>query len=94
MAYSQEYNPFVDPDVAEDLAKSLATRGNGMMIDNPWQVFENAVKYLHKVIDPRTLFMIIVLVLFLLDVAVRKFKWKWPHEIIRDKKAKKSNANV
>jgi hypothetical protein len=33
--------------------------------------------------------MIAVLVLFLLDVAVRKFKWKWIHEIVRDNKEKK-----
>ena len=33
--------------------------------------------------------MILALICFLLDVAVRKFKFKWPHEIIRDYKAKK-----
>ena len=27
--------------------------------------------------------MILALVLFLTDVAVRKFKFKWPHEIVR-----------
>ena len=31
----------------------------------------------------RYLFMILALVLFLTDVAVRKFKFKWPHEIVR-----------
>ena len=36
-----------------------------------------------KSFDPRYLFMILALVLFLTDVAVRKFKFKWPHEIVR-----------
>ena len=56
------------------------------MITDPLQVFENAVEYLHIVIDPRTAFAIALIVCFLLDVAVRKFKWKWPGEIIRDRK--------
>jgi hypothetical protein len=34
--------------------------------------------------------IITALALFLLDVAVRKFKFKWPHEIVRDIKAKKA----
>ena len=33
------------------------------------------------------------IVLFLLDVAVRKFKFKWIHEIVRDRKAKKALMN-
>ena len=38
-------------------------------------------------------FIISVIALFLLDIAVRKFKWKWPHEIIRDKKAQAEMSN-
>ena len=87
LPYSKEYNVFADTELAKALMKDLAKGGEGMEITDPWQVFENAVKYLHVVIDPKIVFMIIVLVLFLLDIAVRKFKWKWPHEIIRDKKA-------
>ena len=49
-------------------------------------VFDNAVKYLHIIIDPRIVFAIIIGVAFLLDIAARKFKWKWPHEIIRDRR--------
>ena len=72
---------------------SLAERGEGVVIenDNPWAVFENVAQYLHKVIDPRLTFFIISLVLFLVDIAVRKFKFKWPHEIIREYKMKKAD---
>ena len=86
LSYSQEYNAFTDPEVAKALAQQLAADGKGQIITDPWQVFENAVKYIHHVIDPRIVLIIIALVLFLLDVAVRKFKWKWLHELIHEKK--------
>ena len=88
LSYSQEYNLFYDEKVAEELIQTLAEDGNGMNLQDAWEVFENAVKYLHRHIDPMIPFMITVIAFFLLDIAVRKFKWKWPHEIIRDKKAK------
>ena len=86
LSYSQEYNAFTDPEVAKALSEQLAADGKGMIVTDPWQVFENAVKYIHHVIDPRIVLIIIALVLFLLDVAVRKFKWKWPHELLHEKK--------
>jgi hypothetical protein len=44
--------------------------------------------------DPRVPLIIIALVLFLLDIAVRKFKWKWIHELVRARKEKLAkNAN-
>ncbi len=88
LAYSKEYDMFYDEAAAEELIQTLAEDGNGMTLKDAWEVFENAVKYLHRHIDPKIAFMIALIVLFLLDIAVRKFKWKWPHEIIRDKKAK------
>lgn len=88
LSYSQEYNAFTDPEVASLLIAQLAADGNGEVIEDPWMVFANAAKYLHRVIDPKLTFMIIALVLFLLDIAARKFKWKWPHEIIRERKAR------
>ena len=41
--------------------------------------------------------MIVALVLFLADIAVRKFKFKWPHELIRahrEKKKKKEGGEA
>ena len=88
LGYSQEYNAFVDADEAEKYAALLAKNGRGMQITDPWQVYENVAQFLHVVIDPRLPFIIAVIVLLLGDIAVRKFKWKWPHEIIRDRKAR------
>ena len=93
LSYSQEYNAFRDQDAAYSLIQTIAASADGTLITEGWQVFENSVKYLHRSIDPRIAFMIIALVLFLLDIAVRKFKWKWPHEIINDRKARAAMAN-
>ena len=88
LSYSKEYDAFADKAAAEELATSLAERTGGSVLIDPIQVFDNAVEYLHIVIDPRILFAILIIVLFLIDIAARKFKWKWLHEIIREKKRK------
>ena len=88
LSYSKEYDAFPDEQAAEELIVYLAEASGGEVITDPVYVFQNAAKYTHVVIDPRVAFMIIVIILFLLDIAVRKFKWKWPHEIIKDKKAR------
>lgn len=88
-SYSQEYNMFLDPQVGEDLLTSLSVSGGGKMIDNSEEIYMEIARTLQRTYDPRIPFIIIALVLFLADIAVRKFKFKWPHEIIRDAKAKK-----
>ena len=90
LSYSLEYNAFVDEEAAEANAALLAENGRGTVVTDPWQVYENSAQYLHRVIDPRIVFIIAVIALLLLDIAVRKFKWKWPHEIVRDKKAQQA----
>lgn len=95
LAYSEEYDTFIDAKELEldNKLANLAERGEGVVIedvDQPYEIFEGFVTSLHRVFDPRFLFIIISIVLFLTDVAVRKFKFKWPHEIIRDYKNKKS----
>ena len=90
LSYSKEYDAFVDQEGARELAALLAEHSDGVVIEDAQDVFRNAVKYLHIIIDPKIAFMIIAMVCFLLDIAVRKFKWKWPHEIIRDRKKTKA----
>ena len=89
-SYSQEYNCFYDPQDGENLMHSIALTSGGDMIEDSSELFKDIAKTLHRSYDPRIPFMIIALVLFLLDIAVRKFKFKWLHEIVRDSKAKKA----
>ena len=88
-SYSQEYNMFSDLQEGEDLLNAITVSANGKMIEDPAEIYFQIAKTLKCTYDPRIPFMIITLCLFLLDIAVRKFKFKWPHEIIRDAKAKK-----
>ena len=95
-SYSKEYDVYLPTDEAAlaytEKLTELAKNGNGAMIedlDNPWEIHEGFIINIDKVFDPRFLFMIIAITLFLLDIAVRKFKFKWPHELIREYKAKK-----
>ena len=93
LPYSKEYLAYRDTEAAEKLMTMLSADTDGVVVEEPAQIFENAVEYLHIVIDPRLLFTIIIIVCFLIDIAVRKFKWKWPHEIIRDKRLKSRMSN-
>ena len=90
LGYSLEYNAFSDAEANEALIENLATYGKGYVLESPWQVYDNAANFLHKVIDPAMAFLITIIVLFLLDIAVRKFKWKWIHELVREGRAKKA----
>ncbi len=90
-SYSQEYNMFVEADEKTSLALlgGMAGAGKGKVIEEAHEVFDDYfVKRVPYSFDPRLIFVIISIVLFLLDVAVRKFKFKWIHELIRERKEK------
>lgn len=100
VSYSEEYDAFTDEATEgeeivapEEFLASLAERGNGVAIEDledPVEIFEGFVTDIDKEFDPRFVFMILLICLFLLDLAVRKFKFKWPHELIREYKEKKN----
>ncbi|MBQ2702182.1 MAG: VWA domain-containing protein, partial [Clostridia bacterium] len=93
-SYSEEYDSIVE-ETEEDIyarLSDLAAKGNGKLVEDledPYSIFTEFVKTIDKVYDPRFLFMILAIVLFLADIAVRKFKFKWLHEIIRERKRNK-----
>lgn len=93
-SYSEEYDITMrtrEEEIVQNLTK-LAVRGNGAHIadlDDPWEVYSGIVTALDRSIDPRIGIIITIIVLFLLDIAVRKFKFKWIHEIVREHKEKK-----
>ncbi|MBQ9482161.1 MAG: VWA domain-containing protein [Clostridia bacterium] len=93
-SYSAEYDSYLQETPEETAAKLdlWATRGNGSVIEDlsdPQEVFKNFVTVLGRSYDPRVLFLILSIVCFLLDIFVRKFKFKWIHELIRERKYKK-----
>lgn len=90
-SYSQEYNAFLDEEISgsENLAQ-IASMGNGIAVEEFYSIFDTFTKAIHREFDPRYIFLIVAAVLFLLDIAVRKFKFKWIHELIRERKEKQA----
>ncbi len=88
-SYSKEYNIFESDKTATTFLTDLTASGNGELLNNGADVFLKYDTNIHKTFDPTITFLIIAIVLFLLDVAVRKFKFKWIHEIVRDRKERK-----
>ncbi len=92
-SYSEEYNAFpTRAPLGAELMTILTKDGKGIVINDPADVFQNLAKTLKRSYDPRIPLLILAIVLFLLDIAVRKFKFKWPHELIREHKQKKADA--
>jgi hypothetical protein len=96
-SYSEEYNAFPEREPVKDaLLAVLATDGRGVVVapDEPAQVFESFEKTLLRTFDPRVLFLILIIVFLLVDIAVRKFKFKWIHELIRERRMKKAENTL
>lgn len=93
-AYSAEYDmskDYNDETLRQEM-QEVATKGKGQLVvdnDDPVEIFERIVISFRREFNPKYLFITLAIVLFLADIAVRKFKFKWPHELIRDYKAKK-----
>ncbi len=89
-SYSLEYDLFREIDGLLFLT-NLSKDGKGMVIplENPEKVFRDFITSNSYKYDPYIPLIIMAVILFLLDIAVRKFKFKWPWEIIRDYKEKK-----
>ncbi len=93
-SYSQEYNSFTQKEpIGTELMDVLATDGNGTVIDDVLTVYSGFAKVIPLQFDFRMLFLITAIVLVLTDIAVRKFKFKWIHELIREHKEKKRNED-
>ena len=90
-SYSEEYDYFTEKALTgEELMTLLADYGNGAQVEDPASVYDSFEKTIKKNYDPRVILLILSIIFVLLDVAARKFKFKWPHEIIRERKLKKS----
>ena len=95
LSYSEEYDMFTEREpLGQALLEIIATDGKGAVISDPAEAYVGFSDTLLVVIDPRVLFLILSIALVLLDIAVRKFKFKWPHELIREYKAKKADEEA
>ncbi len=91
-SYSKEYDLFTDREpIGKELLTALHTDGNGAMLEDAAEAFSGFEKTVKIEYDPRVVLLIIAIVAVLIDIAVRKFKFKWPHELIREYKIKKAD---
>ena len=88
-SYSLEYDPFLNDGDNAGFLTSLAANGKGEVVSSAEDVFGDFVQFFFREYDPRILLASVILAAVLLDVAVRKFKFKWPHELIREKREKR-----
>ena len=92
-SYSAEYTPTEEDAETGALLSSLAETGGGsaslLEEGNTYNTFLGFITRLPRSYDPRLVLAILAIVLFLVDVAVRKFKFKWPHEIVRSIREKR-----
>lgn len=93
-SYSSEYKVFTDEEQCRNFLASIAERGEGASLTDAGEIFDSLQRMLPRETDPRVAFAIVIIVLFLLDVAVRKFKFKWPHEIVRERREAKSRGQA
>ncbi len=99
-AYSEEYDTSMqneEIDYDAEFFVPVTNAGKGTLVadpEDPSVIYENFKKTLERVFDPRYVFMIIAIVLFVTEIAIRKFKFKWPHEIIRARIAKRKGLQA
>lgn len=88
-SYSKEYDAFADPTDGYKTLDATCKSGGGHILLPTEQMFSGESLTVSYDTDPGIPMIIAIILLFLLDVAVRKFNFKWPHEIIQDRKERK-----
>lgn len=94
-SYSEEFSYIEDKTAGVTLMAQIAQAAGGSAQNfadgeaDAAKTFDGFITSIPKTFDPRWAFMIVAIACFLIDMAVRKFKFKWPHEIIREMKENK-----
>ncbi len=86
--YSEEYDPMKDPFAeGKKLMIELSSRedaeGEQKLITDPDVLLSSLIR-LHKTYDPRVWFVLAALILFVLEIALRKFKFDWLKRLFSD----------
>lgn len=89
-SYSEEYTSFADESTTFAFMENIAKDGGGTVLYTATGMFSREAQTIVKTFDPTVLFLVLACILFLLDIVARKFKFKWPSEIIKDFKEKKA----
>lgn len=90
-SYSKEYDDFMTLDSGKTLLEGIANNCNGesLTLSNQSVLFSEDSVVITNEFNPMLIIAVIVIILFLLDLVSRKFKFKWPHEIYNKLKERK-----
>jgi uncharacterized membrane protein len=93
-SYSSEYEGFADEAVSRAFMEKLYQEGGGAAIFQVDGMFSDEAQSERRHVDPRYALITSAIVLFLLDIASRKFKFKWPNEWFKKGNAGESIAAI
>jgi Mg-chelatase subunit ChlD len=85
-SYSNEYNVFADSNTGFKLIEQIAELGQGRILYTNDEVFSDEAQVMVRDFNPKFLYLSLMMTCFILDIFARKFKFKWPHEIIKNYK--------
>lgn len=87
-SYSMEYDAFYDNDENYEFINKLCKNSKGIVYTLDDDIFSNEIMLRTEIINPQIMLLTIALLLFLLDIIVRKFNFKWIYDILK-KRSKK-----
>jgi Ca-activated chloride channel homolog len=88
-SYSSEYNVFADSNSGFKLMEKIAEIGNGKILYTTDGVFSEEATVMVRDFNPKYVFLALIMTYFIFDIFARKFKFKWPHELLRSLKSVK-----
>ncbi len=91
-SYSNEYDLFSDSNDGFKLVEEISELGNGKILYMTDGTFTEEAQVMINTFNPKFLFLSLMIACFVLDIFARKFKFKWPHEIIRSLKFNKISS--
>ncbi len=79
-SYSAEYDAFVDPLTGYEKLDAICRTAGGHLLLPDERIFTKESMVITRDRDLTLPLLIALILLFLLDIAARKFRFKWPHE--------------
>lgn len=92
-SYSEEYDVFSQSNDGFQLVQRLSSEANGKILYTNDGVFTEEAQVITNEFNPIFIFLSLMITCIVLDIFARKFKFKWPHELIRDLRTKESTTS-
>lgn len=76
-SYSMEYDAFYDSTENYEFVEKLCQQSKGTVYTLDDNIFSNEIMYNVQINNPQITILVIALILFLIDIIIRKFNFKW-----------------